>query len=132
MVGAEGGQLAHVILIAAVDVLEVMHTRLAVGHDTREHEGRARPQIGGGHGRPLQMIDAAHDGVVVVQRHVGPHAHELGGEHEAVLEDVLRDDRHVIGQGRQQHELSLEIGGETRGAAASGCPRRTGAPRGAR
>lgn len=40
-VGAEGGQLAHVVLIAAVDVLEVMHTRLAVGHDTREHEGRA-------------------------------------------------------------------------------------------
>lgn len=32
--------------------------------------------------------------------------------HEAVLEDVLRDDRHVIGQGRQQHELSLQVGGK--------------------
>ena len=39
-VGAEGGQLAHVVLIAAVDVLEVMHTRLAVGHDAREHPMR--------------------------------------------------------------------------------------------
>ena len=65
-----------------------MHTRLAVGHDTREHERAAPARRSVEDTGALQMIDAAHDGVVVVQRHVGPHAHELGGEHEAVLEDV--------------------------------------------
>ena len=50
---------------------------------------------------------------MIVDGDVSPHTPELRGEHEAVLEHVLGDHRRAVGQSGEQHELSLEIRGET-------------------
>ena len=57
-------------------------------------------------------VDAVDDGVVPLDHDVGAHAGELAGEHEAVLEDVLRDDATALGQGEKAHGLGLHVSGE--------------------
>src|SRR3954454_18535131 len=55
-VGAQGLQTTGEVGIAALDVLTVVHDRLAVGHQTREHERGARPDVGGTHGSSRQPL----------------------------------------------------------------------------
>ena len=51
---------------------------------------------------------------MVLDGDVRAHAHELAGEHEPVLEHVLGDDGHAVGERGQQHELRLQVGREAR------------------
>ena len=44
--GSEPLQLAHVILVATVDVLDGMHVGLTLGDDAREDERRAGAKVG--------------------------------------------------------------------------------------
>ena len=49
---------------------------------------------------------------MIVDGDVGAHTRDLRSEHEAVLENVLRDDGIALGQRGEQHELRLKVRGE--------------------
>lgn len=51
---------------------------------------------------------------MALDTNIGTHTHELGGEHEAVLEDVLGNYGASVGKGRKHHDLRLHVGRETR------------------
>src|SRR5258708_18685050 len=57
---AERAELGLERLVAAVEVIDAIDHRLAVGHQPRDHQPGRSTQIGGHDGCPLQALDAAH------------------------------------------------------------------------
>lgn len=56
-----------------------------------------------------EALDAVNHGVMALDTNIGTHTHELGGEHEAVLEDVLGNYGASVGKGRKHHDLRLHV-----------------------
>src|SRR5262245_25696029 len=108
------GELALQGLEAAVEMIDAVQHRLAMGGQSSDDQRDRGPQIGGHHLGSGQLIDAADERSVAVQRDVGPQPRQLLHMHEAVLEDGLANGRYAPRPGHQRHELSLEIGREAR------------------
>ena len=53
-------------------MLDVVHAGFAFGHDARQHQRRAGAQVGGGHISALQVVDAAHKRMMVLDGDVAP------------------------------------------------------------
>ena len=100
--------------VAAVEVIDPRHPRLALGGQPGEDEADAGAQIRRHDGGALQRLDAGDGGRTAVNLDPGAHADEFGGVHEAVLEDALLEVADPLGKGEERHHLGLEIGGEAR------------------
>ena len=89
---AKPTQLADVVLVPSVDVVDMADACLAFGDDAGEHQGGSRAKVSRFYRRALQKLDPTDESMMILDGDVGAHARELGGEHETVLENVLRDD----------------------------------------
>src|SRR5271157_412525 len=110
--GADSLQLFLDVLVTAVDVVDAVNDGFAVGDQSGEHERRRGAQIAGQHGSGAERSLAANHGAASFNLDVGAHAHQFQGVHEAVFENVLRNDRRALGLRGQRHELCLTVGGE--------------------
>src|SRR6266516_8177801 len=78
-------------LVAAIEVIDPVDSRLAFGNETRDDEARRGAQVGRHDGRALQLRNAAHDRRVSRDLDVGAEALHFQGMHEPVLENGLGD-----------------------------------------
>ena len=99
-------------LVAAIEVVDPVDDRLALGDQAGEHEAGRGAQVGRHDGRSRERGPAVHACVAAVEPDVGAHARQLGGMLEAVLEDGFADRRQPFGLGRERHALRLEVGRE--------------------
>src|SRR3954451_19075526 len=83
--GAERAELCLERLVAAVEVIDAIDDRFAVGDQAGDHQSRRGAQVGRHDGRALQALDAAHDRAIALDRDVGAKALQLERMHEAVL-----------------------------------------------
>src|SRR5689334_2969047 len=95
--GADGAQFLFNILVAAIDVIDTVDDGLTAGYESCEHQGGGGAQVGGEHGRGTERALAAHYGAATFDADVRTHSHELLGVHEAVFENVFRDDGSSLG-----------------------------------
>ena len=93
--GAERAELLLERLVAAIEVVDAVDHRLALGHQAGDDQAGRGAQVGRHDGRALQPLDAAHDGGIALDRDVGAEALQLERVHEAILEDGLGDRRAV-------------------------------------
>src|SRR6185295_17794789 len=63
---AEGPQLGLEGFVAAIEVVDAVDDGLAVSHQAGDDETRRSAQVGGHHGRALQLRHAAHDRAVAL------------------------------------------------------------------
>src|SRR4029079_18233962 len=87
----ESAELLLDPFVAAVEMVDATDLCGVVGGETREDQRDARPQIRRHDGSARQSYDAAHHGIVALDRNVRAETHELERVHEAVLEDRLGD-----------------------------------------
>ncbi len=92
-------ELLNEALIPAVEVMDGGHHGVAIGDKSGHHESRTDTQIGRGDLGSGESVHAVHHRMMALHTDVRAHANELGGEHEAVLEDVLRNDGIAVGKG---------------------------------
>src|SRR5687768_4681491 len=69
--GAELGELLLETFIAAIEVVDARDPRLALGHQSRQHQGRAGSDVGRHHRCALQPLDSLHDRGVLLEPDVG-------------------------------------------------------------
>src|SRR5574343_1401483 len=112
--GAKARQLFLDPLVTAVEVVNAVDQRFALGDQGGDDQRSRGAQVGGHHGGAFQAIDAADDDVVALDLDVGPEAHQFVDVHEAVFENRLADGRHAIGNAVEGHELRLHVGREGR------------------
>src|SRR5574343_58493 len=112
--GAKARQLFLDPLVTAVEVVNAVDQRFALGDQGGDDQRSRGAQVGGHHRRAFQAIDAADDGVVALDLDVGPEAHQFVDVHEAVFENRFADGRHAIGNAVDGHELRLHVGRESR------------------
>ena len=111
-VGPAGGELLLEPLVAAVEMIDAVQGRLALGGEAGDGERHRGAQVGRHDVGAAQPRHAAHQGRLVMDGDVGAHAHQLGHMHEAALEDRLGDHRRSLGAGHQRHHLRLQVGRE--------------------
>ena len=110
---AHGAELAHQILVAALDILDAAELGGALGGQTGDDQRRAGPQVAGLDGRAHQMADTLDDGHLAVHLNVGAHALQLVHILEAVgTVDPLGDKAGALRQGQHGGDLGLHIRGE--------------------
>src|SRR5688572_24159277 len=66
--GAKDAELLLDRLVAAVEVVDALDHRLALGHQPGDHQARGGPQVGGHDARPLQALHPAHHRGVALDR----------------------------------------------------------------
>src|SRR5579883_3677899 len=82
--GAARRQLLLEMLIAAIEVIDPVDDRLALGGEPGEHERHRGAEVGGHDRRAGEMPDAAHHRRGAMHIDVGAHAAKLRHMHEAV------------------------------------------------
>ena len=110
--GAQAGELDVERLVAAVDVVQAAHLGRALGDQAGDGERGAAAQVGGFDDAAGELTGAGDHGVVAARGDAGAQAVELVDHGEAVLEDVLGDDRGALGEREGDHELRLQVGGK--------------------
>ena len=89
-----------------------VHNRFAVRHQTGDDQAGRSAQIGGHHSGARQFFHAAHHGGIAFHRNVRAHAVQLGNVHEAVFKNGFHHFAAAFSHGVHRHKLRLHIGGE--------------------
>jgi hypothetical protein len=97
------------LLVAAVDVVDAVDPRRALGDQRCQNEGRRRAQVARHDGRALQLAHALDDGRRAFLADAAAHAVQLTDVQEAVREDAFRNHTHPVAEAQQRHELGLKI-----------------------
>ena len=113
-VGAAGAELLLQPLETAVEVIDAIDRRLALGASAGDHQRDRGAQIRRHHRRAAQPVDAVDDRRIALELDMGAEARQLLHVHEAILENGLGDARRAPRARHQRHELRLQIGRETR------------------
>src|SRR5712692_1851260 len=106
---AELRELLLDALVAAIEVIDSIDPRFALGNQTRDDEARRRAQVGRHDGCALQLADSAHDRRISRDLDVGAQALHFQGMHEPVLENGLGDDGGAFRDRVQRHQLRLHV-----------------------
>src|SRR5271155_1799734 len=110
--GAHGFQFFFDVLVASIQVIDAVDDGLAVGDQGGKHQRGGGAQVRGEYGRGAKRSSAAYDGAAAFDLDIGAHAHKFLRVHEAVLEDILGDDRRACGLRGERHVLRLHVGRE--------------------
>ena len=94
--------------------MDIVDARFAFRRKTSDHERRTTTQIGRRYRCTLQSWNTLNERMVTIKANIRAHTIELSGEHEAVLEDVLRNHRTAISKSSQHRELRLHVGRKPR------------------
>src|SRR4051812_35470517 len=97
-----GAQLAQAlldVLVAAVQVVDAIDDRLALGHEPGDDEARRGAQVGGHHGRAGKPVHAVDHGRVSLSLDARAQAAQLLHVHEPILEDGFGHQRGSLGDG---------------------------------
>ena len=101
MRGAAGRELLLDPLVAAVEVVDPRHPRLALGGEAGEDQADARRAgRSPSPARPCSFSTPVTVAVPPCTSMLRAHAHQLGRVHEAVLEDALLEVADPVGEGR--------------------------------
>ena len=104
------------MLVAAVDLLDVVDAALPVGAEGCDEERHTGAYVGRGHADAAQLVFAveADDGgaVGVAEDDLGAHVDEFVDEEEAALEHLLVDEDAALGLGGHDEGDADEVGGE--------------------
>ena len=112
--GADCFQLLFNLLVAAVDVVNAVYDGFAIRHQSRQNQRGRGAQIGRQHGRAAQLRFTANGCATAFNPDIRAHAQHFLRVHEAVFEDIFRDDRRAFGLRGQRHELRLHVGRKAR------------------
>src|SRR5438105_2570562 len=93
-------------------MVNAIDDRDTVGNQGRNYKRRARAQVRGNDGCAAKLGFSSYDCARAINTDVCAHAHELARVHEAILEDVFRDDGSAGGLCDERHVLCLHVGGE--------------------
>ena len=108
-VRAEAAQLADDVLIAALDIFDLLHTGRALGGQTRNDHCGARAQVAGVNRAAGKALNARDDGGLGVDLDARAHAVQLGAIAEARVIDALGDDARAPRQRHTDGDLRLHI-----------------------
>src|SRR5215470_5726027 len=89
---SQRSELAFDALVAAIEMVDAVDCRLALGHEAGDHQPRGRAEVGRHHIGALERMDALDDGRAALDLDVGAEALQLLHVHHAILEDGLGDD----------------------------------------
>ena len=89
---AQGTQLIFQMLVAAVDEMDVVDVRHALGHQARDHQRRTCAQVGGRHRAAHELGHTLDDGDAIVDLRNAAHAANLFQMLKAHLKDRLVDE----------------------------------------
>ena len=73
---AKPAQLADVVLIPSIDVVDMADARLAFGDDAGEHKSGSRAKVSRFYRRTLQKLDPADERMMILDGDVGAHARQ--------------------------------------------------------
>src|SRR5690606_16545443 len=110
---ADTAQLAHDLLIAAVEMVDAADDGFALGGKPGKDQADAGAQVGGHHRGAAQLFHAGDAGVAAVDLDLRAHPRQFGGVHEAVLENGFLQLAGALGGAEQRHHLRLQVGGKT-------------------
>src|ERR1035438_1717067 len=96
------------MFVAAVDVIDAINDGLSIGDQRGENERSRGAEIAGQNGGGAKGSFASDYRPAAFNLNVRAHADEFLGVHEAVLENVFRNDRRAFGLRGERHELCLD------------------------
>src|SRR5690606_37564338 len=122
-VRTQGGELFDEGLVTAVDVVDLVDDRRALGPQPGEDHGRPGADVVGQHRAAGETLHSPHDRVLPLGGDVGTHPPQLTDVAEPGVVDVLGDDGGAFGDGQERHHLRVHVGveaGERKGGEVDG------------
>ena len=97
------------MLIAPLDIFDIVYYTAALCRQTRYHQRRTRSQVGSGHPRAREGIHTSDYGCIGLDHDIRAHLDELIGISEAIVKYTLYDHARAASQRQHRRELSLHI-----------------------
>src|ERR1700733_13194726 len=111
---SETGKIFHEQRVAPVDMKDIVHLGVTVGHQPGKHQSGAGPDVRRPHRSTRELRKTSYDGMVPVGAGVGTEANHLLDKPEPRLEHVLGNHRCAIGDRRQTNRHRRQTRGEPR------------------
>jgi len=106
---SNGSKFSNDGLVAAVNMIDAVDRRLAIGTKSGKHKRRRCTKVRCYHPRACELRRPINDRMIACDRDIGPHSNELRSVHKTIFEDRLFDMCGSLGLGHQSHILSLHI-----------------------
>src|ERR1700737_4929497 len=112
-VRTEGLELAHDVLVAPIEVIDVVEPRRPPSTEGGNHKRRARADVGHRHRAAMERAGPRHDRAATLHIDVGPELAQFRHVLEAVFEDSLGDMAPSMRLRHQADKGSLQVGRES-------------------